>query len=62
LGATNLVITFNAAATPAIVEQLLNAFRFRATSSTAQRQITFLLSDGLGGISNKITAKINVSS
>jgi predicted extracellular nuclease len=58
-----LVITFNASATPAIVQSLVQSIGFANTSNTpleGDRHITFTLSDGQGGTSDPATATVTV--
>jgi len=59
----SMAITLNADATRTIVEQLVRAIRFRTVSgtSTAQRVIEFSLTDGDGGVSNKVNKTVNVT-
>ncbi len=61
-GQTNLVITFNANATRAIVQELIRTLRFRTVngSNTLQRTITFRVSDGAGGTSDVVSRQVNV--
>jgi ELWxxDGT repeat protein len=63
VGTTKLEIRFNAAASTAIVQELLRAVRFRTVqgSSTAQRLVVFTLTDGDGGVSDEQTKTINVT-
>jgi len=63
VGTNDLVVTFNASATKAIVQQLARAITFRTTgvSPVGQRVIEFSVSDGDGGASNKVTKTVNVS-
>ncbi len=63
VGMAKFEVTFNAQATAAIVQQLLRSIKFRTTSSasTAQRILSFTLTDGDGGTSNTLTKTINVS-
>jgi hypothetical protein len=62
IGLTPLQITFNASATVSIVEQLLRTINFRTVSNTntAQRRISFTLSDGEGGLSVAASVSVNV--
>jgi hypothetical protein len=61
VGTSDLVITFNGSATPTIVRDLIRSITFKATSSTAQRILTFSVTDGDTGTSNTITKTINVT-
>ena len=65
-GGTNgnpLLITLNASATPARVTELLQALAYRNTSNepTSYRTISITVSDGDGGTSTAVTARIGVS-
>ncbi len=62
VGLTNFQVTFNAAATVSIVQQLVRAINFRTISNTnlAQRQLTITLSDGAGGVSPAVSVAVNV--
>ena len=63
VGTSNFIITFNASATPAIVQSLIRDLRFRTVSGvgTQQRIVSLNLTDGDGGTSNTVTRTINVS-
>ena len=61
---TPLVVTFNANATPAIVEELVRSIGFLSLSEatvSGSRILTYTLSDGDGGTSNAATATITVT-
>jgi Domain of unknown function (DUF4347)/FG-GAP-like repeat len=63
-GTEPLVITFNAAATPAIAQRLLQNITYANVSdqpSTAPRTVNFVLSDGSGDTSTTATKTINVT-
>jgi ELWxxDGT repeat protein len=63
IGTTNLVITFNAAATPAIAQALVRNITYSNTSqdpNPTQRRVNFGLTDGSGGTSVVATKMINV--
>ncbi|MBK9308524.1 MAG: hypothetical protein IPM58_15915 [Nitrospira sp.] len=58
-----LVITFNANATVAAVQEVVTSIQFRNVSespSTATRQVTFELTDGDGGTATPATKLVNV--
>ena len=64
VGTTRLEITFNASATPGLVQNVVRGIYFRTAggTSTAQRVIEFCLTDGDGGgASNKVNKTVNVS-
>jgi ELWxxDGT repeat protein len=63
IGTTKLEISFNSAASKSIVLELLRAVRFRTVggTSTAQRQISFTLTDGDGGVSDERIKTVNVT-
>ncbi|MBM4075898.1 MAG: hypothetical protein FJ267_09665 [Planctomycetes bacterium] len=63
VGATPLVVTLNANATPTITSHLLRNITFHSTSdnpSTVSRVVRVTLTDGDGGTSNKPTKTINI--
>jgi len=63
-GQTPLVVTFNASATPAIVQELSQSIGFRHAGenpTSTQRVITFQVSDGDGGSSQVLTQSVNVT-
>ena len=63
-GATPLVVTLNASATPAAVQALVQNLTYRnvsETPSTLPRTVTVALTDGDGGTSNVGTKTINVA-
>jgi hypothetical protein len=63
-GTTPLTITFNASATPAVAQALVQNITFTNVSdapSTLVRIISFVLTDGDGGTSNTVTTSINVT-
>lgn len=60
---TDLVIVFNASATPALIETLLQAIQFAATGDNPTgglRTVTFRLADGLGGTTPPVERTVNV--
>jgi len=63
-GTSNLVITFNNAATPAAVQALVRAITYLNTDtidpSTAARTVRFVLTDGDGGTSINTDTTVNV--
>ena len=61
-GFTKFEVTFNAEALPGYVQQLLRAIRFRTEggASTVPRELSFKLTDGLGG-SATATKTVEVS-
>ncbi|WP_425614262.1 DNRLRE domain-containing protein [Anatilimnocola sp. NA78] len=62
-GSTPLVITLNAAATPAATEALLRAITFRNIGTSPAfptRTVSIVLNDGDGGTSNTVTSNIQV--
>jgi hypothetical protein len=63
VGTARLEITFNGNATLSIVQRLVRSIRFRTigASPTTQRVIEFSLTDGDGGVSNKVNVTVNVS-
>lgn len=61
-GTNELVITFKAAATPSIVQQLVRAIKFSTVSGSAGvRKIGFMISDGDGGSSAELIKTVNVT-
>jgi hypothetical protein len=61
-GTNELVITFNASATKAIVQQLVRAINFKTVGGAAgQRKVVFTVSDGDGGLSAEATKLVNVT-
>ncbi len=62
VGLARLEITFNSNASKAIVQQLIRSIRFQTVNgtSTAQRLIDFTVSDGDGGLSNKVRKSVNI--
>jgi Domain of unknown function (DUF4347) len=63
IGTENLVITFNANATPTIAEALLRNITYSNLSenpSLAARTVSFVLTDGDGGTSTAVTKIINL--
>jgi hypothetical protein len=62
-GTNDLEFTFNDQATASIVKELIRTIRFRTTggSSTAQRTVSFVVTDGDGGTSATLTKTVNVS-
>ena len=63
VGTTRLEITFNASATPGLVQHVVRGIYFRTAggNSTARRVIEFSLTDGDGGASNKVNKTVNVT-
>jgi hypothetical protein len=64
VGTTDLALTFNNQATAGMVQELIRTIRFRTsgtTTSTAQRVITFVVTDGDSGTSATLTKTVNVS-
>jgi hypothetical protein len=61
-GTTKLEITLTAKATPALVQQILRALRFRTVNNDtfAPRFFAFTLSDGDGGTSDTVSRAVNV--
>ncbi|MGE0642509.1 MAG: tandem-95 repeat protein [Nitrospira sp.] len=62
-GSDPLVITFNANATVAAVQEVVTSIQFHnvgESPSTATRQVTFELTDGDGGIATPATKLVNV--
>jgi hypothetical protein len=61
-GTNELVITFNAKATPAVVQQLVRAITFKTVGGAAgQRKVIFTVSDGDGGVSDEAVKTVEVS-
>jgi len=63
-GGANLVITFDADATPAAVQALVRALTYNNTSdapNTATRTVTIVLTDGDGGTSSTQTTSVTVT-
>jgi len=62
VGATRLIVTFNAQANAAIVQQLVRAIAFRTVGSTsaAQRTVSFSVTDGDNGTSLVRTKTVNL--
>jgi hypothetical protein len=61
-GASDLIVTFTAKASPSIAEQLVRAIRFRTVNgSPGTRSVKFTVSDGDGGVSQEQTKNVNVS-
>lgn len=60
---TNLVITLNGAATPLIVERILEHVTYTSTDDNppASKGITFVVEDGQGGISSTQNLTINIT-
>lgn len=61
VGTSDLIIVFNANATPLVVRDLIRSITFKATVSTAQRVLAFTVTDGDGGVSNTISKTINAT-
>jgi hypothetical protein len=61
-GTKELIVTFNANATPAVVQQLVRAITFKTVGGAAgQRKVVFTVSDGDGGLSAEATKLVNVT-
>ncbi|WP_439472442.1 beta strand repeat-containing protein [Brevundimonas sp.] len=63
-GGANLVVTFDADATPAAVQALVRALTYNNTSdapNTATRTVTIVLTDGDGGTSSTQTTSVTVT-
>lgn len=63
-GGANLVITFDADATPAAVQALVRALQYNNTSDTpdtATRTVTVVLTDGDGGTSSTQTTSVQIT-
>ena len=61
-GTTDLVVTFNASATKALVQQLVRSITFRTLGGLAgTRVVKFSVSDGDGGLSAEATKTVNVT-
>jgi hypothetical protein len=61
-GTTDMVVTFNTNATPAIVQALVRSLTFKTINGAAgTRTLNFTVSDGDGGVSNPATKTINVT-
>lgn len=61
-GINELVITFNASATKAIVQQLVRAITFKTVGGAAgPRKVIFTVSDGDGGLSAEVFKTVNVT-
>lgn len=63
VGLTRLEVTFNSQATPAVVQELVRALRFRTIGSTntGSRTVALVLTDGDGGTSATATKRVTVS-
>ncbi|MBE9211527.1 DUF4347 domain-containing protein [Plectonema cf. radiosum LEGE 06105] len=64
IGTTQLVINFNANATPAMVQELLRNITYRNLSdnpSATLRTVEFIVSDGSGGVSEAVSKSINIT-
>ncbi|RCJ35362.1 hypothetical protein A6770_16185 [Nostoc minutum NIES-26] len=64
IGNQDLVINFNYKATPAAVQALLRSIAYSNVSenpSTTPRTVSFVLTDGDGGVSTTVTKTINVT-
>jgi Domain of unknown function (DUF4347) len=65
IGTANLVVTFNAAATPNIAQALVRNISYANVSQTPSvldRTVEFVVTDGSGGISTAVTKTIKVTS
>lgn len=61
-GTNELVITFNANATKAVVQQLVRAITFKTVGGAAGlRKVVFTVSDGDGGLSAEATKTVDVT-
>jgi hypothetical protein len=63
-GTTDLVVSFNTSATPAIVQALVRSITFKTVGSNVplgMRVAKFTVSDGDGGVSAEATKNINVT-
>jgi hypothetical protein len=61
-GTKDLIVTFNTAATKAIVQQLVRAITFKTVGGAAgPHQVLFSVSDGDGGLSAEVTKLVNVT-
>lgn len=61
-GVNDLIVTFNSAATPSIVQKLVRAITFKTVGgSPGQRSVLFSVSDGEGGYSDELAKIVNVS-
>jgi hypothetical protein len=59
---TDLVVTFNSAAKPYVVQSLIRAITFQTVGGSAsQQKVTFKVTDGDGGTSIDQTVTVNVS-
>jgi ELWxxDGT repeat protein len=62
IGTSELIVVFNANATPAMVQQLVRAITFRTVGGAAgQRSVNFTVSDGDGGVSAQASKLVNVT-
>jgi hypothetical protein len=65
IGTANLVVTFNATATPTIAQALVRNISYANVSQTpsvADRTVEFVVTDGSGGTSTAVTKTIKVTS
>jgi hypothetical protein len=61
-GTRDLIVTFNSAATPSVVQQLVRSITFKTVGGAAgQRSVIFTVSDGDGGVSADQTKIVNVT-
>lgn len=61
-GTSELVIAFNANATPTVAQQLARAITFKTAGGTAgKRTILFTISDGAGGVSGEAVKTVEVT-
>jgi ELWxxDGT repeat protein len=61
-GKSELIVWFNANATPVIVQQLVRAITFKTVGGSAGlRKVVFTVSDGDGGVSDEVFKTVNVS-
>ena len=60
-GTSELIITLNASATKAVVQQLVQAITFKTVvGALGQRKVVFTVSDGDGGLSAEVMKLVNV--
>ena len=62
VGFTKFEVTFNALATPIMVQQLIRAIRFRTVGNivNTQRHLSFVVADGSGSVSDAQIVNINI--
>ena len=61
-GLTNFEVTFNAQASPLYVQQLIRAMQFRTvgSTSTVDRVVSFILTDGDNGTGATLSINVDV--